>query len=98
MRKENHWTHGTTNIVFPPLSSDLRGRHGCLFHRFTFDPAVGEEICLIYMEEPQFAAFSKVDPLNLIATSGAVPTPHGVVAFIVWTVSYTHLRAHETDS
>ncbi len=88
MRKENRWKHGATNIVFPPLPADLKGRPGCQFHRFTFDPAVGEEICLVYREEPKFAAsFSNVDPFNLIAKSGAVPTPYGTVAFILWKIA-----------
>ena len=88
MRKENRWRHGRTNIVFPPLPPDLRGRHGCLFHRFTFDSAVGEEICVVYMEEPEFAAaFRKIDPFNLNANTGAVRTPHGLVAFILWTIA-----------
>jgi hypothetical protein len=88
MRKENRWRHGITNIVFPLLPADLKGRNGCGFHAFTFDHTVGEEICLVYREEPKFAAaFSNVDPFNLIAKTGAVPTPYGTIAFILWKIA-----------
>jgi hypothetical protein len=88
MKKENRWPHGTTQLVFPDLSSDLSGRQGCGLHRMTFDSRIGEEICAVYMEEPQFAEqFGDVAPFNLIAHTGLVRTPHGVVAFIVWQIA-----------
>jgi hypothetical protein len=88
MRIENRWTHGTTNLAFPALPANLKGRHGCNLHRMTFDASIGEEICAIYMEEPEFAdKFCNVVPFNLIAHSGLARTPHGVVAFIVWQIA-----------
>jgi hypothetical protein len=88
MRKETRWTHGRKNFVLPALPEDLKGRHGCNLHRMTFDPSVGEEVCAIYFEKPDFAdQFDEVEPFNLIAHSGLVRTPHGVVAFIVWQVA-----------
>jgi hypothetical protein len=88
MKKENPWTHGARDFVFPALSADLKGRHGCNLHRMTFDTTIGEEICAVYMEEPNFAAqFSKVAPFNLIAHTGLARTPHGLVAFIVWQIA-----------
>jgi hypothetical protein len=88
MKKENRWTHGTKNFVLPALPNDLKGRHGCKLYRMTFDAAIGEEICAIYMEEPNFAdQFGEVLPFNLIVHSGLARTPHGVVAFIVWQIA-----------
>jgi hypothetical protein len=85
---ENKWTHGTTNLVLPTLPANLKGRHGCNLQRMTFDTAIGEEICAVYMEEPDFAAqFGQVVPFNLLAHTGLARTPHGVVAFIVWQIA-----------
>ena len=87
MKKTNRWTHGTRTFVFPALPADRKGRHGCNLHRMTSDTVIGEEICAVYMEEPNFAdQFSKVVPFNLFARSGVARTPHGVVAFIVWRI------------
>lgn len=88
MKIENKWTHGTTNLVLPTLPANLKGRHGCNLQRMTFDTAIGEEICAVYMEEPDFAAqFGQVVPFNLLAHTGLARTPHGVVAFIVWQIA-----------
>jgi hypothetical protein len=88
MKKENRWSHGTKNFVLPVWPNDLKGRHGCALHRITFDASVGEEVCAIYMEEPDFAdQYSKVVPFNLIVHSGLVRTPYGVVAFLVWQIA-----------
>jgi hypothetical protein len=63
MKKENRWTHGTKNFVLPAWPNDLKGRHGCSLHRIAFDPSVGEEVCAIYMEEPDFVdQYSEVSP------------------------------------
>jgi hypothetical protein len=88
MKKENRWTLGTRDFVLPALPPDMKGRHGCKLHRMTFDASIGEEICAIYMEEPDFVdQFSEVRPFNLIAHTGLVRTPHGVVAFVVWQIA-----------
>jgi hypothetical protein len=88
MKKENRWTLGTQHFVLPALPADMKGRHGCKLHRLTFDPSIGEEICAVYMEEPDFVdQFSEVHPFNLFAHTGLVRTPHGVVAFIVWQIA-----------
>jgi hypothetical protein len=88
MRKENRWMHGTTSFVFPPLAENVRGSHGCALHRMIIDPAIGEEICAVYMEDPAYVnRFSKVRPFNLVANTGLVRTPHGVVGFIVWHIA-----------
>lgn len=88
MKKENRWSLGTKHFVMPAWPDDLKGRHGCALHRITFDASVVEEVCAIYMEEPEFAdQYSKVVPFNLIVHTGLVRTPHGVVAFIVWQIA-----------
>ena len=88
MRKENRWTHGIGDFVFPALSANFRGGHGCSLQRLIFDPAIGEEVCAVYMEDPAFVAqFSKVHPFNLFTHTGLARTPHGVVAFILWQIA-----------
>ena len=88
MRKNNRWTLGARNFVLPDLPEDQKGRHGCRFHSTTFDPAVGEEVFVLFMEEPDFVdQYSQIAPFNLLAQSGLVRTPHGVVAFIVWQIA-----------
>jgi hypothetical protein len=88
MMKRNRRTHETKNLVLPALPADLIGRHGCNFNRMTFDRSIGEKICAISFEEPDFAdQFNEVRPFNLIAHSGLARTPHGVVAFIVWQIA-----------
>ena len=54
MRKNNRWTLGARNFVLPDLPEDQKGRHGCRFLSTTFDPAVGEEVFVLFMEEPDF--------------------------------------------
>src|SRR5262249_24836798 len=50
--------------------------------------SIGEEVCAVYMEEPDFVdQFRKVAPFNLIAHSGLARTPHGVIASIVWQIA-----------
>src|SRR4051794_1397138 len=79
MKKENRRSHGPRNFVLPASPNDLKSRHGCSLHRITFDASVGEEVCAIYKEEPDFAdQYSEVSPFNLIVHSGLVRTPHGV--------------------
>jgi len=85
MRKANRWTHSRLHFVLPPLPEEQKGQCGCGFCRATFDGAIGEEVYLHFMEEPDFtAAYERVSPFTLVAHTGLVPTPHGSVAFIVW--------------
>jgi hypothetical protein len=88
MKKENRWTYGTRDFVFPDLPANLKGRHGCSLHRSTFDNVVGEEVCAVYREDPVYAdQFSNTEPFNLIVHGGLARTPHGIVAFIVWQIA-----------
>jgi hypothetical protein len=64
MIRENRWSHGTKNFVLPAWPNDLKGRNGCSLHRITFDASVGEEVCAIYKEEPEFTGqYSEVSPI-----------------------------------
>jgi hypothetical protein len=88
MRIKNRWLLGVQNFGLSGWPQDLIGRHGCKLHRVTFDASIGEEICAIYMAEPDFAEqFGAVFPFNLIVHTGLIRTPHGVVAFIVWQIA-----------
>jgi hypothetical protein len=88
MKKKNRWMHGRKHFAVPALPADLKGRHGCLLQRITFDPSVGEEVCAAYFEEPKFAGlYGTVAPFNLVVHPGLARTPHGSVAFIVWQIA-----------
>jgi hypothetical protein len=88
MRKPNKWTLGNRHFVLPSLPDALRGRHGCCLQRGTFDPLAGEEVYALYREEPAYSAqYEKLAPFNLIAHTGLVRTPYGVVAFIIWQIA-----------
>jgi hypothetical protein len=88
MKKENRWKHGSRDFVLPPLSEDLKGRHGCSLQMAIFDKAVGEEVYVLYREQRDHAdKFSQIAPFNLLVRFGLVETPHGVVAFIVWLIA-----------
>jgi hypothetical protein len=77
MKKENQWQHGTRNFGLPALPPDMKGRHGCKLDRMTFDHPLGEEICAVYMEEPDFVdKFRAVHPFNLMAHTGLVASWH----------------------
>ena len=72
----------------PRLPDALRGRHGCCLQRATLDPRVGEEVYALYREEPAYSdQYEKLAPFNLIAHTGLVRTPIGVVAFIIWQIA-----------
>jgi hypothetical protein len=88
VKKENRWTHGTTDLFLSTLPEGFKDRHGCSLQSITFDSAVGEEACAIYLEEPDFAEqYGEVSPFNLVVHSGLVRTLHGVVSFIVWQIA-----------
>lgn len=83
MVMENKWRHGATNFVFP-LPDQLIGRTGCAFHWATFDPDLGEEVFLLFREEPRFVGDYSRGPITMLAHTGLVGSPHGTVAFVVW--------------
>jgi hypothetical protein len=66
----------------------MLGRHGVSLQKVVFDPNIGEEVYALYMEEPVYAqALGRVAPFNIFAHSGVVRTPHGMAAFILWTIA-----------
>jgi hypothetical protein len=88
MLKRNQWTKGERHFVLPPLHGSMRGNQGCSLQRTTFDHSVGDEVCLIYTEEPGYAEqYGDVVPFNMLAHFGLARTPHGVVAFVVWQIA-----------
>jgi hypothetical protein len=88
MLKQNQWTGGQRHFVGPLLNEGLVGKTGCTLQRCTFDTSVGEEIHLLYIEDPGYAEqYGNVSPFNLLAHFGLARTPYGVVAFIVWQIA-----------
>ena len=88
MKKENGWMGGRRHFVVPPLCEALRNRQGCSLQMGTFDRLVGQEVYVLYLEEPSYAAkFSQIAPFDLFARFGLFRTPHGIVAFIVWKIA-----------
>jgi len=88
MLKRNQWTLGERHFQMPPMPEGMRGVQGCSLHFAVFDPAVGEEVYLLFREEPGYAEnYAEVKPLTMLATTGMVRTPHGLAAFIVWQVA-----------
>ncbi|MFN3590856.1 MAG: hypothetical protein ACK4TG_01560 [Thermaurantiacus sp.] len=88
MIKQNRWTHGETNFGMPPPAPEQRGKLGCRFGLATFDAAIGEEVFLSFQDEPAaLKRLATVTPLTVIAHSGMVRTPDGIVGFIVWQIA-----------
>lgn len=88
MLKQNRWTHGATHLVLPPLPLGMQGKQGCTLQRAVFDPKVGEEVYVSLREAPGYAEqYADIHPLRMLATTGAMRTPDGVVGFIVWQVA-----------
>jgi hypothetical protein len=84
---DNQWRHGLRDFVLPPLPKEM-ARHGCGFHRMTFDPTIGEEVIVFFREEPPYAAdLADVQPLTVLAYTGITRTPFGLVAFVVWQIA-----------
>jgi hypothetical protein len=51
MTKENHWSLGKKDFVYPDLPASLKGRQGCFLQSLTIDSAIGDEICAVYLED-----------------------------------------------
>lgn len=88
MLKHNQWAHGSREFALPPLPADQVGRPGPMLMLMTFDADIGAEVCLMVKEEPRYAEqLGLVTPMNLLATTGLIRTPYGIVPYIVWTVA-----------
>ena len=87
MLKKNQWKHGEFNFVFPGLGTS-KGQWGCKLWGLTLDKSVGQEICAVFMEEPEYVKqFEAVSPFNLIVHTGLVRSPDGIVGFIIWQIA-----------
>ncbi|OBV11151.1 hypothetical protein I603_1559 [Erythrobacter dokdonensis DSW-74] len=64
------------------------GVAGCNLVKLTVDSVIGDEVCVMFKEDPDYAEqYASVRPINMFAHTGAVNTPHGAVAFIVWQIA-----------
>jgi len=87
-RTNNLWRHGRHEFVIPPLTGDMLGSVGCGLVSMTMDSAIGDEIVALFRDDPGYAEqYAAVTPLTLIAHTGAIQTPFGAVAFIVWQIA-----------
>ena len=84
---DNKWGGGIVDLKLPPLPPYLKGRTGGRFDAWVLDPAVGEEVCLTLLEEPEYArSIGEQSPISLHLKSGVVRTSVGCVAFLLWQV------------
>lgn len=90
------WSLGKVQLHLPPLPPVYRGVSGAAFQTFTFEERVGEETCLVLLDDPQFSRkLGALKPFNLVAVTGAANTSQGVIGYIVWSVSSR--RGHVVD-
>ena len=69
---KNKWSLGEVALHLPPLSSYFKDVSGATFQRFTFEEKVGEEWCVVLLDDPQFSReLGGLKPFNLYATTGA---------------------------
>ena len=86
--KNNQWRHGEHEFALPPLPTEQIGSVGCNLLKLTIQPAIGDEVCVLFKDDPGYAEqYASVRPINMFAHTGAVNTPHGAVAFIVWQIA-----------
>jgi len=86
--KQNQWRRGEHEFALPPLPPEQIGVAGCNLVKLTVDPAIGEEVCVLFKDDPGYAEqYASVRPITMFAHSGAVNTPHGAVLFIVWQIA-----------
>lgn len=50
--EQNQWMHGDREFVLPPLPPGQVGTVGCGFVTMTVDPAIGDEVCVLFKEDP----------------------------------------------
>ena len=72
----NQWLYGEHNFSIPPLPPQQIGQVGCNVVRLTFDPAIGEEVCVLFKEDPDYAAqYALETPINMFAHTGLLTSP-----------------------
>ena len=92
----NKWSLGKVALHVPPLPSEFVGASGAVFQPVTFDDKVGEEICVVFLDDPQFSReLGALKPFHLSATTGAARTSAGVIGYIIWSISSR--RGHVVD-
>lgn len=86
MKHHNHWTHGKTHLVLPPMPDGFMQSFGIYYLTCTLDPAVGEEVILVIYDPTEFInQIKQVDPFNFFVSSFAVNTSFGpVYSFLFW--------------
>lgn len=81
MTIHNQWKGGITNLVLPPIPSNLAGISGCQLFNATFDSAVREEAYLLILDTDsewdetlaeKCELFRRPKSLRLHALTGAV--------------------------
>lgn len=88
MLLHNKWTHGRTKLHLPALPAEYVAMSGTMFKAFTFDSKVGEETCLLILDDPEFACeLGCLNPFHLRATAGMARTSAGMIAYIIWGIS-----------
>lgn len=84
-RRDNRWTGGKVDLVFPALEAADVGASGARFVELEFQADVGSELFLGILEERQWARqYGLVKQLELFATTLAVQTDAGPVAMVIW--------------
>ena len=82
MRKQNKWTQGETELVFPPLPDELRGVSGAAINQATIDPGVGTEYYVAILDDrPWLTQISSSRPLKMLCKKGLARTDHGMLVF-----------------
>ena len=93
---KNNRSIGKVALKVPPLPPEYQGVSGATFQAFTLDESVGEEVCAVFFDDPQFSReLGALKPFELHATSGTARTTAGVIAYIIWSISSG--RAHMAE-
>lgn len=96
MFRRNRWFGGNVKLIIPPLPPQYLRQNGPLFQSFTFDPKIGDEVALFFLEDPQFSyELGHLKPFNLWANNGVARTSKGTIAFILWSI--TSRQGHIVD-
>jgi len=83
--KDNRWTGGPAQLVFPPLRPQEVGRNGAGFAWLDFNIGHGEEMFLEIFEEPEWAArYGALDELTVHVTPMALHSDAGPVGLLMW--------------
>jgi len=93
---KNKWSLGKVELHVPPLPPEFKGASGAAFQPFTFEEKAGEEICVVFFDDPQFSReLGALKPFHLNAITGAARTSAGVIGYIIWSISSS--RGHVVD-